>query len=106
MMDGDNPVPMVMNSKAWSIIIDPQITRKQREKVEKVLAENAQEYVTVKNFDNVYKDTTSRYLVVAKNVPYKNAQEIKKQDLPGVYFREQISESTRRGKWRLDYWAS
>lgn len=86
-MDGDNPVPMVMNSKAWSIIIDPQITRKQREKVEKVLAENAQEYVTVKNFDNVYKDTTSRYLVVAKNVPYKNAQEIKKQDLPGVYFQ-------------------
>lgn len=86
-MDGDNPVPMVMNSKAWSIIIDPQITRKQREKVEKVLAENAQEYVTVKNFDNVYKDTISRYLVVAKNVPYKNAQEIKKQDLPGVYFQ-------------------
>ena len=86
-MDGDNPVPMVMNSKAWSIIIDPQITRKQREKVEKVLTEKAQEYVTVKNFDNVYKDTISRYLVVAKNVPYKNAQEIKKQDLPGVYFQ-------------------
>ena len=28
MMDGDEPVPVVINEKAYSIIIDPQITKK------------------------------------------------------------------------------
>ena len=87
MMDGDSPVPMVMNSKVWNIIIDPQITRKQREKVEQILREQAKGYLTVQDFDVAYKDVTSRYFVAARNVPYKNAQEIKKQELPGVYFQ-------------------
>lgn len=87
MMDGDSPVPMVMNSKVWNIIIDPQITRKQREKVEQILREQAKGYLTVQDFDVAYKDVTSRYFVAARNVPYKNAQEIKKQEFPGVYFQ-------------------
>ena len=87
MMDGDTPVPVVMNSKVWSIIIDPQITRGDRDEIEKVLREKAGEYLIRDNFDDAYKTSTLRYYVVARNVPYKNAQEIRDAELPGVYFQ-------------------
>jgi cell division protein FtsI/penicillin-binding protein 2 len=87
MMDGDEPVPIAMNSKVWSVIIDPQITRGDRDNVEKVLRENAADYLIRKNFDDAYSSSTLRYYVVARNVPYKNAQAIKEAELPGVYFQ-------------------
>lgn len=86
MMDGDDPVPIVMNTKVWSIIIDPQVTRNERDKIEQVLNENAKDYITG-NFDEAYKSTISRYYVIARNVPYKQAQAVKKAELSGVYFQ-------------------
>ena len=86
-LDGDNnPVPIVMNTKVWSIIIDPQITREDRGNVEKVINENAKDYI-VSSFDDAYKSTFSRYHVIAKNVPFKQAQAIKEAKLSGVYFQ-------------------
>lgn len=86
MLDGLDPVPIVMNTKVWSIIIDPQITRNDRDNIEKIIKENAKDYVTG-NFDEAYKSTISRYYVIAKNVPYTEAQAIKKANLAGVYFQ-------------------
>ena len=86
-LDGDNnPVPIVMNTKVWSIIIDPQITRENRSELEKVINENAKDYL-VSNFDDAFKSTFSRYHVIAKNVPFKQAQAIKEAKLAGVYFQ-------------------
>jgi len=86
MMDGKEPVPVVMNSKVWSIIIDPQVTRGNRDEVEKIIREQAAEYLTGK-FEDAYKSDFLRYYVVAKNVPYKQAQAIKNANLSGVYFQ-------------------
>ena len=97
-MDGDEPVPIVMNQKVWSIIIDPQITRGDRDNIEKILRENAGEYLVKKTFDEAYKTTTLRYYIVAKNVPYKNAQKIKELDLPGVYFQGSTKRVYPEGK--------
>lgn len=86
-LDGDsNPVPIVMNMKVWSIIIDPQITRENRSELEKVINENAKDYL-VSNFDDAFKSTFSRYHVIARNVPFKQAQAIKEAKLSGVYFQ-------------------
>ena len=87
MLDGSEPVPIVMNSKVWSVIIDPQITRGDREKVEKTIRENASDFLIRDNFDEAYRTSTLRYYVVARNVPYKNAEALKNADLPGVYFQ-------------------
>ena len=85
-LDGDNnPVPIVMNTKVWAIIIDPQITRENRSELEKVINENAKDYL-VSNFDDAFKSTFSIYHVIAKNVPFKQAQAIKEAKLAGVYF--------------------
>lgn len=86
MLDGDDPVPIVMNTKVWAIIIDPQITREDRSNVEKVINENAKDYM-VSSFDDAFKSTFSRYHVIARNVPFKQAQAIKEAKLAGVYFQ-------------------
>ena len=85
-LDGKETVPIVMNSKVWTVIIDPQITRGNRKEVEKKIRENAGEFITG-NFDEAYKSDKLRYYVVAKNVPYKQAQAIKLAKLDGVYFQ-------------------
>ena len=85
-LDGKETVPIVMNSKVWSVIIDPQTTRGNREEVEKLIKENAGEYITG-DFNEAYKSDFLRYYVVAKNVPYKQAQAIKSANLGGIYFQ-------------------
>ena len=85
-MDGEEPVPIVMNSKVWSVIIDPQITRGEKDEVEKILREKAGEYITG-DLEEAYKSNFLRYFVVARNVPYKQAQAIKEAGLSGVYFQ-------------------
>ena len=85
-LDGKETVPIVMNSKVWSVIIDPQTTRGNREEVEKLIRENAGDYITG-DFNEAYKSDFLRYYVVAKNVPYKQAQAIKSANLGGIYFQ-------------------
>ena len=86
MLDGKETVPIVMNSKVWSVIIDPQTTRGNRDEVEKLIRENASDYITG-DFNEAYKSDYLRYYVVAKNVPYKQAQAIKSAKLGGIYFQ-------------------
>lgn len=85
-LDGKETVPIVMNSKVWSVIIDPQVTRGNREEIEKLIRDNAGEYITG-DFDKAYKFDYLRYYVVAKNVPYKQAQAIKSANMGGIYFQ-------------------
>ena len=86
MMDGDDPVPIVMNAKVWSVIIDPQISKNHRDEVENTLREIAAPYITA-DFSKVFADNFTRYYVIARNVPYKLAQQLKEKDLPGMWFQ-------------------
>ena len=85
-MDGDDPVPIVLNEKVWSVILDPQVSKNSREEIEKFLRTEANDYI-VADFNKVFGDNFTRYYVVAKNVPYKIAQKIKNENLAGVWMQ-------------------
>ncbi len=85
-LDGEEPVPVVMNSKVWSVIIDPQVAKEYRSKIEKVLREEAGEFL-IANLDEAFSSEKLRYYVVARNVPYKNAQKIQEANLDGVWMQ-------------------
>ena len=84
MMDGDNPVPVVLNQTTYSVIIDPTIANK--DDIKKALAENAKDYTSA-NLDEVYSNPNLRYFIVAKNVPRANATKIAEAKLSGVWFQ-------------------
>ena len=85
-MDGEDPVPIVLNEKVWSVILDPQVSKSSREEIEKFLKTEANEYL-VADFSDVFSDNFTRYYVVARNVPYKVAQKIKEANLAGVWMQ-------------------
>ncbi|MBQ2638531.1 penicillin-binding protein 2 [Candidatus Saccharibacteria bacterium] len=85
-MDGDEPVPIVLNEKVWSVILDPQVSKNSREEIEKFLKVEAGSYITA-DFNKVFSDNITRYYVVARNVPYKIAQKIKDEELSGVFLQ-------------------
>ncbi len=85
MMDGDEPVEAVMNETVYTIIIDPMIADKER--VEKIVSENAGDYV-VAEWKDVFADKNLRYYIVAKNVPRNNAKKIEEAELVGVWLQQ------------------
>jgi len=85
-MDGDEPVPIVLNEKVWSVILDPQVSKSSRDEIEKFLKTEAGSYITA-DFNKVFSDNITRYYVVARNVPYKVAQKIKDEELSGVFLQ-------------------
>lgn len=66
MMDGDEPVPVVLNTTVWTVVIDPQVTDKDamREAMQKI----DKKHWTINEIDDAFKDENIRYLVVAKGV--------------------------------------
>ena len=85
-MDGDEPVPIVLNEKVWSVILDPQVSKSSKDEIEKTLRTEASDYI-VADFKDVFSDNFTRYYVIARNVPYKVAQKIKDANLPGVWMQ-------------------
>ena len=85
MMDGNNPVAVVLNQTVYQIIIDPAVTPK--DEIKKVLEKYAPEYITA-DLDEVYNIEGLRYYIVAKNVPYSIASEIAKQSVANVWLKE------------------
>ena len=73
MMDGEEPVPVVLNQTAYQIIIDPAITDK--ESLKNTLEAYAKDYISA-DLDKVYSIEGLRYYVVARNVPYRSAKQI------------------------------
>ncbi|MBQ9029430.1 penicillin-binding protein 2 [Candidatus Saccharibacteria bacterium] len=66
MMDGDEPVPVVLNTTVWTVVVDPQVTDKDamREAMQKI----DKKHWTINEIDDAFKDENIRYLVVAKGV--------------------------------------
>lgn len=84
MMDGNEAVPIVLNQTAYSVIIDPAVTNK--EKIKGALEKFAKDNITV-NIDDLYKIEGLRYYVVARNVPRMAAKEIADEGISGVWFQ-------------------
>ena len=85
MMDGDEPVPVVLNQTVYQVIIDPAVTDK--EAIKTLLEENAKEYITA-DFDEVYNIEGLRYYIVAKRVPYSIAVKIAEAEIGSVWLKE------------------
>ncbi len=84
MMDGNEAVPIVLNQTAYSVIIDPAVTNK--EKIKGALEKFAKDNITV-NIDELYEIEGLRYYVVARNVPRTAAKEIADEGISGVWFQ-------------------
>ena len=88
MMDGDNTTPVVMNEKVYTISVDPFLLRseggQELKEDEAKIDQLVQGYV-VNTWDKVFANEASRYAVIAKNVPYERAKQIKEAKITGVY---------------------
>lgn len=73
MMDGEEPVPVVLNQTAYQIVVDPAITDK--ESLNNTLETYAKDYISA-DLDKIYSIEGLRYYVVARNVPYRSAKQI------------------------------
>ena len=87
MMDGSEPVAVVMNEKVWTVIVDPMVVEEE-ELREVVFAEEMEPYLTVAGVSEVVKDRTRRYMVVARNVPRELAVKLREAELAGVIMQE------------------
>lgn len=85
MMDGEEPVAVVLNQAVYQVIIDPAVTPK--DQIKDALEKHAKEYLTA-DLDEVYKTEGLRYYIVAKNVPYTNAQKIAEEGIDNVWLKE------------------
>ena len=85
MMDGNEPVAVVLNQTVYSVIIDPAVTEK--DKIKTALETHAKNYITA-NLDEVYEIEGLRYYIVAKNVPYSNAVAIAGEGIDNVWLKE------------------
>ena len=84
MMDGDTPVPVVLNQTAYSVIIDPAVTDKTE--IQDVLNQYAKDYISA-DLDEVYAIEGLRYYIVARNVPYSAATKIAEAEIANVWLK-------------------
>ena len=85
MMDKGEPVAVVLNQTTYQIVIDPVVTKK--EDIEKVIEENAKEYLIV-DLDEIYSTEGLRYSIVAKNIPREIAEKIAEAEVPAVWLQK------------------
>lgn len=85
MMDDGEPVPVVLNQTAYSVIIDPAVTDKDGLKAN--LEKNAKEYITA-DIDEIFNTEGLRYFVIAKGVPHSIATKIAEEGTSGVWFQK------------------
>ncbi len=84
MMDGNEPVAVVMNATVYTVIVDPMLAN--RESVEEKLGSLIKDKQIAK-WDDVFANRTRRYYIVAKNVERKAAEQIADLDLTGVWLQ-------------------
>ena len=86
MMDGEEPVQVVMNEKAYNVIVDPMILDEEKTRMTLFAEEMRDDLVS--GAEEVFSDKTRRYFVLAKGVSREKAEKIQEAELPGVYLRE------------------
>ena len=89
-MDGDTPVPVVMNQQVYTLFADPTVVDKPVE-VEQTVRELAGGNMIVSDVQKALaesKQQKSMYRVLAKNVTLRQAELIKAKKLKGIGFQE------------------
>lgn len=86
-MDGETPVPLVMNQTVYTVFADPQVVKDDAKVVEvirKVAGGNARS-----GLEDLLKKKSSRYQILATAITRTQADKIKAEDLSGIGFQEQ-----------------
>ena len=81
MMDGDEPSVVVMNETVWTVVVDPMLA--DAEETREVVSREAGDKV-IADWDDVFKDKTRRYYVVARGVKQNQVEKIRDAELKGV----------------------
>ena len=84
MLDGSDPVAVVMNQSTYQVIIDPAVTPK--DELKQTLDAYAATYITA-NIDDIYSIDGLRYYIIARGVPYSAATKIAEAGLASVWLR-------------------
>ena len=88
MMDGKNTTPIVMNEKVYTISVDPFLLRTEQKQDKKETLKKIDGLIqgyAVNTWEKIFENERSRYAVIARNVPYEKAKQIKDAGLVGVY---------------------
>ncbi len=89
-MDGDTPVPVVMNQQVYTLFADPTVVT-EPERVAQVATEVAGGNLLVDDIPKVLaegKQQKSMYRVLAKNITLRQAELIKAKKLKGIGFQK------------------
>lgn len=86
-MDGDTPVPVVMNQQVYTLFADPTVIQKPSE-VEHVVREVAGGNLVSDDVAQKLADKSSQYKVLARNVTLRQAEMIKEKKLKGIGFQK------------------
>ena len=84
MMDGDEPVAVVMNATVYTVIVDPMLTDEGEAKtqLDEILGDKR-----IAEWEDVFSDRSRRYYIVGKNVERKAAEKIAEADITGVWLQ-------------------
>ena len=85
MMDGNDPVAVVLNQTVYSIIVDPMMT--DLDAIHEALLKNAKDCI-VADFEKLKESDNLRYYVVARNVSRSAANKIAEEGISSVWFQE------------------
>ena len=85
MMDGSEPVAVVMNKQVYTIIVDPMII--DEDELKNVIFTDDMKDNLIVELSDVTADKSLRYMVVAKNVSREQAKKIEEKDPTGVWLK-------------------
>ncbi|MBR5389445.1 penicillin-binding protein 2 [Candidatus Saccharibacteria bacterium] len=90
MMDGNEPVAVVLNEQVYTIAVDPMMVD-EKELKDVIFTKDLEKNLTV-GLDDVLEDRARRYMIVAKNVSREQAKKIEEKDPVGVW----LTATTKR----------
>lgn len=84
MLDGDEPVAVVMNATVYTVIVDPMMANRDevQSKMTEILGDKR-----IAEWDDVFADKSRRYYIVGKNVERKAAEKVAEAELDGVWLQ-------------------
>ncbi len=85
MLENDEPVAVVLNQSAWTVVIDPQVANPEEteKRLEPILGEKR-----IAGWQDVFANRELRYYMVARNLSRTEALKIRDEDLAGVWLIE------------------
>lgn len=84
--DGSGVIPLVLNQPVYTAYADPQQVDDKKE-LDKVIKSIAGSKI-VKDYKEGFKNKDSRYVVLARQLSYVQAEKLKKKNIPGVGMTE------------------